>query len=80
MMNPYHLYDKALERTQAIAGDKQKDAMLKGFREQILALASVLDPEEKRRRMGKVVNEWVPALEDLGMVNGEARTGLEYQC
>lgn len=43
--------------------------MLKAFREQIVGLAAVLEPEERRGRMGKLIEEWHPALEDVEMVS-----------
>jgi len=72
-MNPYHRYDDPLERARAEAGDKQKDTMLKAFRGQIVDLAAVLEPGEKKGRMSRLVEEWVPALEEIGVVSRNAR-------
>jgi len=68
-MNPYQGYDDPLRRAQAEAGDRRKDAMLEAFREQVVSLAAVLEPEEKRRRMRRLVQEWMPALGKVGVVS-----------
>lgn len=68
-MNPYHGIDDPLKRAQAMTHDKQRVTMLKCFRAEIEKLGLVLQPDERRKAMSRLIEEWIPAMEEIGIVS-----------
>jgi len=60
----------ALERAKLKSNAHRKVDMLQSFRKQIEGMGYImLEPDVRRRKMAKLMKEWIPELESIGVVS-----------